>query len=121
VEIVDHVEGWDAPGGRCRLTLRVLGRRRTFDCELIEIERPEMFRYVAREEGQPTAVNEGRFAEVADGTRVEITARRDPRRGPAGLFDRIVVPWALKRTLDRSMATLTSTLAGRGRGAPGST
>ncbi|HEU4424053.1 MAG TPA: SRPBCC family protein [Pilimelia sp.] len=121
VEAVDDIEGWGAPGGRCRLTVRVLGRRRTFHCQMTKIDRPQLFAYVAREEGLPTSSHEGRFVEVAEGTRVEISARRDPRRGPAGFYDRIVVARALKRMMDRSMASLATTLTERRRRASGST
>jgi hypothetical protein len=57
---------------------------------------------------------------VEGGTRVEISAQRDARRGVAGLYDRSVVPWALKRMLDRQMTAVTTTLAQRRRPAPGS-
>jgi carbon monoxide dehydrogenase subunit G len=120
VETVDGVDGWGAPGGRCRLTIRLLGQSRTFDCEMTDVDRPQLFRYLAREEGQPTSSNACRFAEVAGGTRVEISAQRDARRGVAGLYDRSVVPWALKRMLDRQMTAVTTTLAQRRRPAPGS-
>ena len=117
---VDHVEGWGAPGGRCQVTIRLLGRHRTLDCEMTELERPRMFRYLAREEGQPTASNDCRFAEAAGGTRVEISAQRDPRRGAVGIYDQFVVPWALKRMLDQQMRSVSTTLAERRRREPGS-
>ena len=119
VKAVDYVESWGAPGGRCRLTISLLGRRRTLDCEMTEFERPGLFRYLAREEGHPTASNDCRFVEVAGGTRVEISARREPRRGPVGLYDRLVVPWALKRMLDRQMVSISITLAKRHQRASG--
>ena len=115
VEEVGHVRGWGMPGGRCRLRLRVLRRRRTIDCEMVEVDPPRMFRYLAREEGQPTAVHDCRFAGVPGGTRVEIRARRDSRRGAAGLYDRLPVRWALAWTLRRSVGRLRSDLARRRR------
>lgn len=120
VQTVDQVEGWGTPGGRCRLTISLLGRRRTLDCEMTESDRPRLFRYLAREEGQPTASHDCQFVEVAGGTRVEISARRDPRRGPVGMYDRFMVPWALKRMLNRQMVSVSATLAERRRGASGS-
>ena len=120
VETVDHVEGWGTPGGRCRLTIRLLGRRRTLDCEMTEAERPQLFGYLAREEGQPTASNHCQLVEVPGGTRVTISARRDPRRGARGMYDRLLVPWALKRMLNRQMASVSTTLAERRRRASGS-
>ena len=116
VESVDHVDGWGAPGGRCRLTIRLLGRPRTFDCEMTEIDPPQVFRYVARQGGQPPSSHDCRFDEVAGGTRVQISARQDPRGGPVGWYDRFVAPWALKRMLDRQMASVSTTLVERRRG-----
>jgi uncharacterized protein YndB with AHSA1/START domain len=113
VKTVDHVEGRGAPGGRWRLTIRLLGRRRSLDCEITEFERPRLFRYLASEEGHPTATSDCQFVEVAGGTRVEISARRDPRRGPVGLYDCLVVKLALKRMLDRQMVSASITLAER--------
>lgn len=121
VKAVDHVEGWGAPGGRCRLTISLLGRRRTVDCEMTAFERPRLFHYLAREEGHPTASNDCRFIEVTEGTRVEISARREPRRGAVGIYDRFVAPWALKRMLDRQMGAVSITLEDRRRRASGAT
>jgi carbon monoxide dehydrogenase subunit G len=117
VEAVDHVEGWGTPGGRCRLTIRVLGRRRTLDCEMVQSERPHRFGYVAREEGQPDSYHDCQFVEVAGGTRVEISARRDSRHSPAGLYDRFVVTWALKRMLNQQIDSVSTVLAERRGGA----
>ena len=102
------------------MTIRLLGRRRTLDCEMTECERPHLFRYLAREEGQPTASSHCQFAEVAGGTRVKISARRDPRRGAIGVYDRFMVPWALKRMLNRQMASVSTTLVERRRRGSGS-
>jgi carbon monoxide dehydrogenase subunit G len=120
VQTVDHVEGWGAPGGRCRLTIRLLGRGRTLDCEMLESERPNRFRYVAHEEGHPDAHNDCRFVEEAGGTRVQISARQDARRSLFGLYDRFVAPWALQRLLNRQMVSVTTTLADRRGRASGS-
>jgi hypothetical protein len=98
----------------------LLGRRRRFDCEMTDIERPRQFRYLAREEGRPTSRHDCRFTETAGGTRVEISARHDGRRGWAGLYDRFVVPWALRRMLNRQMASVSATLTARRRPPAGS-
>ena len=113
VESIDDVEGWGAPRGRCRVTIRVLGRRRIADCEMTEIQRPLQFRYLAGVEGQPTSTHDCRFTDAPDGTRVDISTRWDARHGVVGLFDRFPVRWALKRMLNRSMSSFAAMMAQR--------
>jgi hypothetical protein len=82
---------------------------------MLQSDRPHQFGYVAREEGQPDAHHDCEFVEVAGGTEVRISARRDSRQSPAGLYDRFLVTWGLKRMLNRQMAAVSTNLADRPR------
>jgi hypothetical protein len=72
-------------------------------------------RFVARPWARTVHVQEAAAARwplvVASAAAAEITARRSP----VGLYDRFLVPWALKRMLNRQMVAVSTTLAGRRR------
>jgi uncharacterized protein YndB with AHSA1/START domain len=113
VESVEQVEGWDAPGGRCRVLLRLPpGRRQWLDYELTEFDRPRLYRDVARATGEPDE-HERVFVEVAQGTRLESTIRHPPRPGVAGLLERVVLRWVVRRMYDRAGVLIAARLADR--------
>jgi uncharacterized protein YndB with AHSA1/START domain len=112
VEAVDQVEGWDRPGGRCRVRVRVLGRRQ-YIAELVEFDRPRLTRDVARQAGMPDVEHEHVFSEVPEGTRLDNIARYRPRPGLVGLYDRTVLRWAAQRTYRRMYARATASVTAR--------
>src|SRR6266511_4247745 len=62
VESVDQVDGWDAPGGRCRVRVKALGRRQ-YVAELTEFDRPQLMRDLAKQAGLPDIEHERRSEE----------------------------------------------------------
>ncbi|MEV0270666.1 SRPBCC family protein [Hamadaea sp. NPDC050747] len=116
IEAVDDLDGWDKPGGRCVLRLR---GGRTQRHELLDFDQPRLLREVARSDGLPEIEHERVFADLADGTWLQNYARYDPRPGIAGLFDRTVLAWVLRRRYQRLWAAaaqrLTDSLAARQR------
>jgi len=97
IEAVE-VDGWDKPGGRCVLRLR---GAQTQEHELLDLDRPRLLRDVARRAGLPDIEHERVFAELADGTWLQNYARYEPRSGLAGLFDRTILAWLLRRRYQR--------------------
>ncbi len=108
IESVDRIEGWDSPGGRCRLSVKRLGRQAYVDCELVEFDRPRLIRYLARTAGLPELDYRHTFTEVPEGTRVEFSVGRDLRRGIGRLLDQTLVRWLAARMWDRATASMVA-------------
>lgn len=118
IKSVDRVEGWDSPGGRCRLSVNRLGRHAYVDCELVEFDRPHLIRYVARTAGLPELDYRHTFTEVSDGTRVEFSVRRELRGGLGRLLDQTLVRWLAARMWDRATAAIVARLTAGGHRPP---
>jgi Polyketide cyclase / dehydrase and lipid transport len=119
IESVDQIEGWSSPGGRCRLLVKALGGRRGHvDCELIEYDRPRLIRYVATMPRLPKLEYRHAFAQVPNGTRLELSARRELRHGFARLLDQTLIRWFALRMWNRATASLTARLIDSQRRAP---
>lgn len=79
-------------------------RPRYVDCTLIEYDRPQLIRYVAQTAGLPPIEYRHTFVTVPEGTRVELTARRELRHGPGRLLDRTLIRWLAGRRWNRATA-----------------
>ena len=90
--------------------MKRLGRQAYVDCELVEFDRPRLIRYVARTAGLPELDYRHTFTEVAEGTRVQFSARRELRGGLGRLLDQTLVRWLAARVWDRATASIVARL-----------
>lgn len=106
------LDGWGSPGGRAQVVIRFLGRDVTSDWELVEWDEPHGFRYLGRQAGRPDLDNRRTFVAEGPGTRFTGTSTMTPRRGLAGVVDRVSLR-VLKRVFDRAMTRLPDVVATR--------
>jgi hypothetical protein len=86
------------------------GRRQHLDCTLVEFDRPRLIRYVATTPGLPQIEYRHTFAEAGNGTRLELSAHRELRRGLGSLLDQTLIRWLASRMWNRATVSLTARL-----------
>jgi hypothetical protein len=103
---------WGEPGDRARLSLRVLGRETEMSMTLGRIEANRVVEYTSVQSGLPDARHERHFADDGqDGLDYRLVVEYVPRRGPRGLFDRLVFRRAVERALRKTVANLDARFA----------
>ena len=102
---------WQEPGDTARLVTRLLGRERELVMTLRSYERNRLVAYTSRQPGLPDAQHERHFEGGGDGFRYRLVVEYEPRSGVAGLVDRVLLPRAVRRVLDRTIVALDKTLA----------
>jgi hypothetical protein len=79
------------PGDKVTVVIRLLNREYDMHIEVQEFEKDARVRYISRHHGQPDAHHERQFRAVGAGCEFRAVIAYEPRRGLAGLFDRVVV------------------------------
>jgi hypothetical protein len=98
---------WSEPGDRARLALRLLGRETEMSMTLRRIEPNKVVEYASVQSGLPDARHERHFADNGrGGLDYRLVVEYVPRRGPRGLFDRLVFKRAVGRALRKTVANL---------------
>lgn len=88
------------------------GRRQWLDYELTEFDRPRLYRDVARATVSLTSTSEY-SSKVAQGTRLESPIRHPRGPGVAGLLERMVLRWVVRRIYDRAGVLIATRVADR--------
>jgi hypothetical protein len=101
---------WGAAGDTARLVTRLLGRERELELTLLTIEPNRRVTYTSRQPGLPDARHERHFDADGDGFRYRLVVEYEPRRGVAGVVDRVVVRHAVRRALRRTITALEQAL-----------
>jgi hypothetical protein len=97
---------WSAPGDTVTVVVKLLGRNVGLDLTLEEFERNSVVRYTSRQNRLPAARHERRFTPTPDGFDYTLSVSFEPRRGPAGIFDRVVLERAVASALRKTIENL---------------
>jgi len=110
---VDDVDAsWREPGDRMRLRMRLNGRPVELHLTLRERVRPSLVTYRSVQAGLPDVAHERHFtAGGAPGFLYRVTVEYEPRGGPAGLLDRTLVRYGLRRAMRRTLDNLERRLS----------
>jgi uncharacterized protein YndB with AHSA1/START domain len=109
---VDDVDApWRDPGDRMRLRMRLNGRPVELHLTLRERVRPSLVRYASVQSGLPDIAHERHFtAGGAPGFLYRLNVEYEPRRGLAGLLDRTLVRYGMRRAMRRTLDNLSGRL-----------
>jgi hypothetical protein len=109
---VEPESRWSEPGDRARLALRLLGRETEMSMTLGRIEANKVVEYTSVQSGLPEARHERHFAEDGrGGLDYRLVVEYVPRRGPRGVFDRLVFKRAVVRAMRKTVANLEARFA----------
>ena len=97
------------------MVVRLLGRKVTLEMTLKTIEAPNVVEYATVQRGLPDARHVRRFAEAPGGFDYTLIVEYQPRGGPRGFFDRVLVPRAVRRVFRKTIRNLQRALAQAGR------
>jgi hypothetical protein len=104
---------WHAPGDRLTIVVRLLGRETALKLSLEEFRPSALVRYTSEQDRLPPARHERHFVATPDGFRYTLSVSFEPRRGPAGAFDRVLVKRAIASALQKTVANLERVFATR--------
>lgn len=102
---------WGAPGDTARVTTRLARRERTLTMTITAFEPNRLVTYTSTQPGLPDARHERRFEPDDRGFGYRLVVEYEPRSGIAGVFDRIVLAGAIRRTFERTLQALARELA----------
>jgi hypothetical protein len=97
---------WGASGDTARLVTRLLGRDRELTMTITTFEPDRFVAYTSAQPGLPDAYHERHFEPDGAGFIYRLVVKYEPRRGFAGVFDRILVARAIRRAFERTFAAL---------------
>jgi hypothetical protein len=107
--------GWRTPNAVARLRMRLGGRRTELTMTLDQWVRPERVCYGSVQPGLAPARHERHFEPAPVGFVYRLVVSYNPRPGWAGLLDRTLVRWAIRRALTQTVAALDQRLPGTAR------
>ena len=109
---LEEGSSWSAPGDTARLVTRLLGRERELAMRITAFEPNRRVTYTSEQPGLPDASHERHFVRDGRGFVYRLVVEYEPRGGIAGLFDRALLPHAIRRafqsTFDASERELGS-------------
>ena len=97
---------WDGVGDTARLVTRLLGRERLLTMSVTAFEANRLVKYTSTQPGLPDALHERHFEPVEGGFAYRLVVEYEPRRGLAGLFDRLLLPRGISRAFQRTYDAL---------------
>ena len=97
---------WASPGDTAALVLRLLGREVELALTLTGFEPHRLVTYTSVQKGLPDARHERHFADAEGGFDYRIVVEYEPRSGPRGLLDRLVLRRAVASAMRRTVANL---------------
>ena len=97
---------WGASGDTARLVTRLVGRERELTMTVTAFETNRLVTYVSTQPGLPDAYHERHFEPDAEGFVYRLVVEYEPRGGPRGLFDRVLVRRGIQRAFERTFAAL---------------
>jgi uncharacterized protein YndB with AHSA1/START domain len=111
---LEEGSSWGASGDTARLVTRLLGRERELAMTVTAFEPNRLVTYTSTQPGLPDAYHERRFERDGDGFVYRLVVEYEPRRGLAGVFDRVVLARGIRRAFAQTFAALEREL-GAGR------
>jgi len=97
---------WSTSGDTARLATRLLGRERELAMTITAFEPNRLVAYTSTQPGLPDAYHERQFSSDGDGFLYGLAVEYEPRRGIAGLFDRILLRRGIRRAFQRTFDAL---------------
>jgi len=97
---------WGAGGDTTRLVTRLLGRERELTMTVTSFEPNRLVTYTSKQRGLPDAYHRRQFEPDGDGFVYRLAVGYEPRRGIAGLFDRILLRRGVRRAFERTFEAL---------------
>jgi polyketide cyclase/dehydrase/lipid transport protein len=107
---------WSTAGDRATVVIKLLNRERALNMELESFRKDECVTYVSRQRGLPDVRHERHFEAARDGCRYRLIVEYEPRRGFAGLFDRMLVRSSVERALRKTVENLDRIFKSKERG-----
>ena len=114
------IEGsrWRATGDVARLITRLLGSQRELTMTITAFEPYRLVTYTSTQSGLPDARHERHFTAAGPAFVYGLVVEYGARPGMAGLFDRLLLPRALRRAFEQTFAALERELGSRRGTAP---
>ena len=98
---------WNKPGDAVVIVLKLLNREQPLNMTLEKFQKDVFVSYLSRQQGLPDARHERHFKAVPGGCEYRLVVAFEPRHGLSGLFDWIVLRWAVRRVLRRTVENLS--------------
>jgi polyketide cyclase/dehydrase/lipid transport protein len=105
---------WAAVGDTARLVTRLLGRERELVMTITAFEPNRLVGYRSVQAGLPNVDHERAFTADGDGFVYRLVVAYEPRPGLAGVFDRVVLPRAIRRAFADTFLALERELRSGG-------
>mgnify|MGYP003577972062 CR=1 FL=1 len=97
---------WSIAGDKVTVVIKLLNRERALNMELESFRKDACVTYVSRQRGLPDVRHERHFEAARDGCRYRRIVEYEPRRGFAGLFDRMLVRPSVEQALRKTVQSL---------------
>jgi len=107
---------WGTPGDTVTIVIKLFGREVELEMKLEEFQQDSLVRYTSHQRGLPSARHERRFATAPSGFDYTLSVSFEPRAGPTGIFDRVVVKRAVASALHKTIENLERVFDQRLRG-----
>ena len=107
---LEEGSSWGASGDTARLVTRLFGRERELTMTIAVFEPNRMVTYASTQPGLPDAYHERHFEPDGGGFLYRLVVEYEPRRGVAGLFDRILLRRGIRGACERTLAALEGQL-----------
>jgi hypothetical protein len=106
---------WNTPGDTATVVIKLLNRERALNMELEVFRKNACVTYVSRQRGLPDVRHERHFEALPHGCTYRLIVEYEPRRGFAGLFDRLLVRASAERALQKTGRNLERIFRNRSR------
>ena len=107
---IEPGSSWSEPGDETRLVVKLLGREVELRMTLTALEQVRLVEYTSVQAGLPDARHERHFRGEDEAFEYRLVVEYEPRTGPKGLYDRVLVRRGIDRALERTIANLEQTL-----------
>jgi uncharacterized protein YndB with AHSA1/START domain len=108
---LEQESSWRGVGDTARLVTRLLGRERMLTMTITAFEPNRLVTYTSTQPGLPDALHERHFEPDDGGFVYRLIVEYEPRRGMAGLFDRLLLSRGIRRAFGRTFAALEQEFA----------
>jgi hypothetical protein len=107
---LEEGSSWRGVGDTARLVTRLFGRDRLLTMRIERFEANRLVTYTSTQLGLPDAFHQRRFEPVEGGFVYRLAVEYEPRRGIAGVVDRLLLPRGIERAFRRTFAALEQEL-----------
>lgn len=103
---LEEGSSWRGVGDTTRLVTRLFGRDRLLTMTLTAFAQNRLVSYTSTQPGLPDARHERHFEADDGGFAYRLVVEYEPRRGTAGLLDRMLLPRGISRAFQRTFTAL---------------